>query len=67
MNNRIRMQMKALGQRQKPPIMAIIRNDHGKFNHIVFIHPDHWDEALAKYGDKVIDVWNCIGGKYGKS
>ena len=56
MNNRIRMQMKALEQREKPPIMAIIRNDNGKFNQIVFIHPDHWNEALAQYGE-LIEFW----------
>lgn len=56
MNNRIRMQMKALEQRQKPPIMAIIRNNNGKFKQIVFIYPDHWDEALAKYGE-LVEFW----------
>ena len=57
MNNRIRMQMKAMNQRQKPPIMAVIRNDAGKFNHIVFIHPGHWDEAREQYGDKLVEFW----------
>ena len=53
MNNRIRMQMKALEQQQKPPIMAIIRNERGLCE-IVFIHPDHLAEAIAQYGDRLI-------------
>lgn len=57
MNIRCRMQIKAMKQRLKPPIMAVIRADNGKFDHIVFIHPDHWDEARAQYGDKLNEFW----------
>ena len=53
MNNRIRMQMKALKQCEKPPILAIIRNERGVCE-IVFIHPDHIAEAIAQYGDRLI-------------
>ena len=57
MNIRCRMQARALTLREKPPICAVIRDDSGRFNELVFIHPDHWDEAYEEYGDRLTEFW----------
>ena len=56
MNNRIRMQMKAIELRQTVPIIATLYNENRKWCQIVFIHPDDIEEVREQYGDRLI-IW----------
>ena len=53
MNIRTRQQMRALELREVEPIMAILRSEKGKFDTLLLIRPDHWDEAKAEYGNRL--------------
>lgn len=54
MNKRMREQMRALMKlRVNPPIWASLKEEGSSFYRLMFIHPDDWDEAKEKYGDKL--------------
>lgn len=48
------MQMRALEQRTIEPIMATIAEGEDLiWRSVIVIHPDDWDDAKAKYGDRL--------------